>query len=134
MYDIRAPCSYFCFTTTYHPCTRIHKRTRQTMVDIRKAWLLFWRDKLLSNDSNEMNSFKLLSVKIYNIKELLVLSLVSLKQKIYTTKGRSKKHFEKHQRSKHTSIMTNKYQSFPFHGDEVISLQGNTLDSNERSY
>lgn len=53
------------------------------MVDIRKAWLLFWRDKLRSN---EMNSFKLLSVKIYNIKELLVLSLVSLKQKIYTTK------------------------------------------------
>ncbi len=33
-----------------------------------------------------MNSFKQRSVKIYNIKELLVLSLVLLKQKIYTTK------------------------------------------------
>lgn len=70
-----------------------------------------------------MNSFKLLSVKIYNIKEQLgfVFSFIEA-ENIYNKKGRSKKHFEKHQRSKHTSIVINKYQSFPFHRDEVIHL------------
>ncbi len=46
------------------------------------------KGQLRSNDSNEMNSFKLLSVKIYNIKELLVLSLVSFEaENIYKKKA-----------------------------------------------
>lgn len=63
-------------------------------------------DKLLSNDLNEMNSFKLLSVKIYNIKELLgfVFSFIEA-ENIYNKKAEVRNTL-KSIRSKHTSIMT----------------------------
>lgn len=74
----------------------------------KKAGLLFWRDKLMSNDLNEMNSFKLLSVKIYHIKQLLgfVFSFIEA-ENIYNKKAEVRNTLKSIRDQKHQSWLIN---------------------------